>query len=414
MVPMRYLEEMARGLDARAALREASRCLLCLDAPCSKGCPAGTDPGKFIRSLRFLNEEGAAYVIRINNALGALCARLCPTESLCQKGCLRAGLDKPVDIGGIQRYLTDLEAENGWEFLSPGEDTGKKVAIVGSGPAGLEAAAVLRSYGHGVVIYEKEEQAGGVLRYGIPAYRLPEEVLEREIKRILDLGVELRTKAEVGRDVDSDALKKEYDAVLYCIGYTKGKVVEPFKGKENVVSALDLLRKIKKDPASFKAPENVLIVGGGDVAMDVIGSLKRLGSRRLVCVAYEELGEFRASQKEFGDALKEADSIIAGYVPESYDGKETVFRHRFLESRLSIKADLTVLAVGQTYAAEGLPLEFEKGTAKGIFHATTNPKVYFAGDIAPEKGKLVVHAVKSGKEAAMIIDKRIGGHQNGK
>ena len=411
---MRYLDVTRPPLDARAALGEASRCLLCLDAPCSKGCPAGTDPGKFIRSLRFLNEEGAASTIRINNALGSLCARLCPTESLCQKGCLRAGLDKPIDIGGIQAYLTDLERENGWEFLSPGPETGKKVAVVGSGPSGLEAAAVLRTYGHAVDLYEKEKKAGGVLRYGIPAYRLEEKVLDYEIERILGLGVRLLTSVEVGKDVSPKTLENDYDAVLYCIGYTKGKVVEPFNGKPNVISALDLLRKIKGDPASYVPPKTVLVIGGGDVAMDVIGSLKRLGAQKVVCVAYEELGEFRASKKELDDALKEADSIIAGYVPESYDGRETVFRHRFLESRLSLKADLTVLAVGQTYAAEGLPLEFEKGTAKGIFHATTNPKVYFAGDIAPEKGKLVVHAVKSGKEAAMIIDKRIGGHQNGK
>ncbi len=406
---MDYFTETKAGLDARAALREASRCLLCLDAPCSKACPAGTSPDKFIRSLRFLNAEGAACTVRINNVLGAVCARICPTESLCQKGCLRSGIDTPIDIGALQRYLTDLEADNGWKFLSPKAENGKKVAVVGSGPAGLSASANLRLLGYSVDLYEKEGKLGGVLRYGIPEYRLPISVLDREIKRILDLGVKAHTGTAVGRDIDPAALREGYDAVLYCVGYSRGKVLDMFKGNGHVVTALGLLKEIRKDPKAFKAPDTALVIGGGDVAMDAIGSLKRLGAKKVVCVAFEELFETKASKGELEDALKIGDSFISGYMPVGASGDTVKFKHRFLDSTLRVRADLIVLAVGQAMDIEGLPLEQEGPNAKGTFHMTGDPKIYFAGDISPEKGKLAVYAVKSGKEAAHIIDKRVGG-----
>ncbi len=406
---MDYYQETKAPLGDRAAYLEASRCLLCLDAPCSKACPAGTDPARFIRSLRFKNKEGAASTIRINNALGAICARVCPTETLCQQGCIRAGLDAPIDIGGIQAYLTDLERKEGWSFVEAGKENGKKVAIVGSGPAGLSAAYTLRQLGYGVTIYEKEEKAGGVLRYGIPEYRLPSFVLDYEVKRIEDLGTKFVFGKTVGKDIDPEELKKEYDAVLYCIGFGLGKVIDVFEGKENVVTAVSLLREIRLDPKAFEVPKTALVVGGGDVAMDAVTSLKKLGTKKVICVAYEELGEFRASKEEFNFALKNCDSLVAGYTPTAMEDGIVTFRHRHLDSELQVKADLVVLGLGQYADFGGLPLTSDRGLAQGKFHMTDDPKVFFAGDISDEKGKLVVYAVKSGKEAALIIDKRIGG-----
>ena len=173
----KHFDEEAVCFAPLLAMEEASSCLLCLDAPCSQSCPAGTDPARLIRSIRFRNDKGAAKTIRTNNPLGAICASACPTERYCQLGCTRSCIDKPIDIAKLQRYATDLENSLGLRFLTAREPNGKEVAIIGSGPSGLTASAILAQKGYRVVIFEKESMPGGYLRYGIPEYRLPCEVL---------------------------------------------------------------------------------------------------------------------------------------------------------------------------------------------------------------------------------------------
>lgn len=163
-----YLDELIPAFTPLLAIKEASRCLLCHDAPCSRGCPAQTDPGKFIRSIYFRNFKGAAETIRENNALGAVCARVCPTEKLCQAECSRSGIDKPIDIARLQRFVTDFEQQTGMQVYQPGSKTLGKVAIVGAGPAGLQASVTLTHLGYDVTLFEKEAQIGGWLRHGIP------------------------------------------------------------------------------------------------------------------------------------------------------------------------------------------------------------------------------------------------------
>ena len=194
----KYTEELERGYSVSTVMEEAQRCLLCYDAPCSKACPAGTDPAKFIRSVRFRNFKGAAETIRINNVLGAVCARVCPTERYCESGCSRCGIDKPIDIGGIQRFVTDFEAACGMKVLEKGAANGKRVAVVGSGPAGLQAAATLLQLGYEVEIFEKADRAGGFLRT-IPEYRLPETVVDGEIERIVALGAVIHCGVNVDK-----------------------------------------------------------------------------------------------------------------------------------------------------------------------------------------------------------------------
>nr|WP_202196029.1 NAD-dependent dihydropyrimidine dehydrogenase subunit PreA [Escherichia coli] len=177
MPQQNYLDELTPAFTPLLAIKEASRCLLCHDAPCSQACPAQTDPGKFIRSIYFRNFKGAAETIRENNALGAVCARVCPTEKLCQSGCTRAGVDAPIDIGRLQRFVTDFEQQTGMEIYQPGTKTLGKVAIIGAGPAGLQASVTLTNQGYDVTIYEKEAQPGGWLRNGIPQFRYPDKVL---------------------------------------------------------------------------------------------------------------------------------------------------------------------------------------------------------------------------------------------
>ena len=374
------------------AMEEASRCLLCLDAPCSKMCPAGTDPAKFIRSIRFKNVKGAAKTIHDNNPLGAICARVCPTEHYCQKGCSRSGIDKPIDIARLQRFATDMEEAFKMRVEKPSLSKGKKIAVVGSGPAGLSAAATLAKLGYEVIVFEKEWKAGGCLRFGIPEYRLPERVLDHEISRIESLGVKISLFSPVS---DVEELRKHYDAVVVADGFGLGKTLPLFEGNKRVVTALEFLKKAKK--GRIKPYGHVLIVGGGDVAMDVATTCKKLGVPQVSDVVYETFDEFKASKAELELARKHNVSIYDGFVPVSTGrGGIVAFKHRKNEIDLKLKADLIVLAIGQTRAEGGL------GEPKD------HVNVFYAGDIV-EGDKTVVYAVKTGKEAAKRVDAYLGG-----
>lgn len=398
----KYMKEYEAGYTPRLVMEEASRCLLCHDAPCSKACPAGTDPAKFIRSVRFRNVKGAAETVRINNILGAICARVCPTERYCQQGCSRSGIDKPIDIGRIQRYVTDSEDAFKMEILEAKPLNGKKVAVIGSGPAGLSVAGLLAQDGYKVTIFEKEAKAGGYLRYGIPEYRLPTPVVDREIKRIEKLGVEIVLNHPVE---DIEALKKEYDAVVVAVGHNKGKVLPIFAGKRFVKTAVDFLHEAKRRKGNIKVPQNVLVIGGGDVAMDTVTTLKLLGVPQVTDVVYETFAEFKASKKELQGSQEQGVSIIDGYVPVALKGKKVVFQHRFIPAKLEVKADLIILAVGQ-YTEAGL-FGFEVNKLQEVTNASG--KVFVCGDVAPNGEKTVVYAVRSAKEVAYAVKKYLGG-----
>lgn len=404
----RYLKEYEDGFNHLTILQEASRCLLCHDAPCSKECPAQTDPAKFIRSVRFKNYKGAAETIRLNNPLGGICARVCPTEKYCQKGCLRSGIDKPIDIGGIQRYVTDLEDLFGMEILKRGEFKNKTIAIVGSGPSGLSLAAILLTKGFDVTIYEKEAKLGGYLRYGIPSYRLPNSVLDKEISRIQKLGLKIKTNVQIGETITLNELKKEYDAVVLAIGYSKGKTLSLFENNPYVISAVDYLKEIKDNNGDIVVDDNILVVGGGDVAMDISTSLKMLGAVNVTVVAYEELYEFKASKKELENAKEMQVSIIDGYVPTEVRNNTVTFKHRRIPAELVISVDKIVLAVGQTYDLNGMDLKMNKNEIENN-HYQISDNLFVVGDISYNKEKTVVGGVKSSKEASYYIEKYLGG-----
>lgn len=399
-----YLEEYDAAYTPRLVMEEASRCLLCHDAPCSKSCPAGTDPAKFIRSVRFRNFKGAAETVRVNNILGSICARVCPTERYCQQGCSRSGIDKPIDIGRIQRYITDFEDSLGMNILEKKPLNGKKVAVVGSGPAGLSAAGYLALEGFEVVVFEKEAKAGGFLRYGIPEYRLPTPVVDKEIKRIQKLGVKIECNHPVE---DVEKLKKEYDAVVVAAGFNKGKMLPMFANHRFVKTAVEFLHNAKKKQGKLKLPENVLVVGGGDVAMDVVTTLKLLGVPHVTDVVYETFAEFKASKKELIGSQEQGVTIIDGYVPVSLKGKTVKFQHRFIPAEVKVKADLIILAVGQYTEAGLLGLEVKKNQEVEENGNKVKDNLFVAGDIAHGE-KTVVYAVRSGKEVTYAVKKFLG------
>lgn len=394
-----YAQEIEKGYDYRRAMEEASRCLLCHDAPCSKGCPAGTDPGKFIRSLRFRNIKGAAETIRENNALAGSCAQVCPYGKLCEEACSRCGIDTPINIGKIQRFLVEQEKEQGMEFLTPAAKNGKKVACVGAGPASLTCARELSVLGYDVTVFEAKEKAGGVLSYGIVPSRLSQEVVDFDIETIEKTGVHF----VFGETVDGarlETLKKEYDAVFMGIGLWQAKMVDlPGTDLDGVVGAIDFLEKARTGVVT-ELPENVLVIGGGDVAMDCVTTAKQLGSKNAAIVYRRTIEEAPADIEEVKLVQSMGIPMFTQFAPAEIlgkDGKVTFLKAagRDGESEMTLKADMVVFAIGQELEAAFEGVSFGDG-------------VFVGGDMKDGKGATVVEAVADGKAAAAEIVNYLG------
>jgi len=407
-----YLKEKV-GLTPLLAQEEAARCLLCLDAPCSKACPAQTDPAKFIRSIRFLNYDGAIDVIRINNPLGGICARVCPTEKYCQKGCIRAGLDRPIDIGALQRFITDYEESSSYKALEPAKEKKDRVAIIGSGPSGLTAANFLARNGYQVTIFEKHKKAGGYLTYGIPSYRLPNEVVEKEIKHTLDLGVKIVYEQEFGKDISLDSLFVEgFKAIILATGYDSPRMIPAFLNNPYVETAVDFLSRVKSCDGKVALPDNILVIGGGDVAMDVATTAKVLGVKEVTCVVREDMEHLPASKKEFNEAQEENVSVITGFNVKDVHENKVTFVGSNENITLEYQADKIVLAIGQKPSELPLNIEFVKDNLTVKNYQTEIKGLFACGDIT-EGDKTVVSAIKKGKEAAIEVMKFLEEKQNG-
>lgn len=393
------------------AIEESARCLLCHDAPCSKACPVGTNPGKFIRSLRFRNLKGAVETIRENNILGGICARVCPTAKYCEGACSRTGIDKPIEIAKLQKYLTDYESALGMQVLDKVEFTKEKVAIIGSGPSGLAAATKLAQLGYKVTVFEGKQKLGGWLTYGIPEDRLPQVVIDNEIGYIRNLGVEFKTNCKVGKDITIDQLKNNgFKAILISTGMQNSKGVD-IKGNNlcGVLNGTDFLSEVN-DKEKFKIGDKVIVIGGGDVAVDCATTAKLLGVED-VKVVYRRRLENMPADKDSLNELKTLNiPIFTGFKPEEILGENNeVIRFKavgmFDDSILELPADNVIFAIGQE------PTDIKnianiKTNEKGIIitdnYKTSIEGIFASGDIA-EGDKTVVYALKEGKEAAEAI-----------
>ena len=399
--------EAVAGFTHRTAMEEAARCLLCIDAPCSQGCPAGTDPGKFIRSIRFRNVKGAAETIRENNILGGTCARVCPYDRLCEEFCSRCGIDKPIQIGKLQRYAIEQEEAFNMQILkAPAEKKAGKVACVGAGPASLACASELAKAGYNVTIFEREAEAGGVLTYGIVPTRLPKKVVDHDIKMVKDLGVAFEFNKEV-----KEADLTDFDAVFVGVGLWGAKIPD-IKGKDlkNVYAAVDFLKQARTLEDKFAPGENVIVVGGGDVAVDCAVSAKLAGAKNVRIVYRRTIEEAPANMTEFEYALSLGIGITTEMAPAELVGTDKVefamFDGRDGVSGAKFKADAVVFAIGQgPEAVDGFAAVAtdDKGSVKvSDQFETNNEKVFAAGDIV-NGGKTVVEAVAEGKAAAASI-----------
>jgi len=308
-------EEVPLGYTPEEAIAEAERCLQCRRAPCIEGCPVQINIPKFIKEIREGNFRAAITTIKETNNLPAICGRVCPQETQCQANCTLGKKYEPVAIGRLERFVADWEYENGVEIPAVSDPSGFRVAVVGSGPAGLTCAADLRRFGHEVTIFEALHEPGGVLMYGIPEFRLPKRIVRAEIENLLKMGVELRLNVVVGRTVTIDELFQQgYQAVFVGSGAGLPKFLGiPGENLIGIYSANEFLTRVNLMRAYLfpqydtpvKVGRVVAVVGGGNVAMDAARTALRLGAERVVVLYRRTEAEMPARREEIHHAKEE-------------------------------------------------------------------------------------------------------------
>ena len=314
-VRIRNFEEVPFGYTPDEAVSEAERCLQCKRAPCIQGCPVNINIPKFIREIREGDFRAAIRTIKETNNLPAICGRVCPQETQCQAVCTLGKKYEPVAIGRLERFVADWEYEHGVELPEVGKPTGFRVAVVGSGPAGLTCAADLRRFGHEVTIFEALHEPGGVLMYGIPEFRLPKRIVRAEIENLLKMGVELKLNVVVGRTVTIDELFAQgYHAVFVGSGAGLPKFLGiPGENLIGIYSANEFLTRVNLMRAYLfpeydtpvKVGRVVAVVGGGNVAMDAARTALRLGAERVIVLYRRTEAEMPARREEIHHAKEE-------------------------------------------------------------------------------------------------------------
>ncbi len=425
----RNFSDMHPPLSRPEALIEADRCYFCYDAPCITACPTGIDIPGFIQKIRSDNLKGAAHTILRENIMGGMCARVCPTEVLCEEACVRnVHEDKPVNIGLLQRYATDPVFEQNLCLFERAADTGKRVAVVGGGPAGLSCAHRLAMLGHEVVIFNRDSKLGGLNEYGIAAYKTVNDFAQQEVNWILEIGgVEVRQNTELGIDIALDSLRTEYDGVFLAFGL--GGVNELGLANENadgVLSAVDYIAKLRQSEHKDDMPvgRHVVVIGGGMTAIDIAVQSKRLGSEVVEIVYRRGPGQMGASryEQEFaqtsGVTIRHWATPVRLLVSDRVTGVEFERTELDTHGKLqptgdtwSVNADIVFKAVGQAVAHDifGAAADsFEQKDGKLLVdddRKTSLPDVWAGGDCIYGNDDLTVTAVQDGKVAANAIDR---------
>ncbi len=407
------------------ALIEAERCYYCHDAPCATACPTGIDIPSFVHRIAQGNNRGAARAILEANPLGGMCARVCPTEVLCEQACVRnTNEDKPVEIGALQRYATDaFFAQPGAPLFQRAAPTGRRVAVVGAGPAGLACAHGLAVRGHDVVLFESRPKLGGLNEYGLASYKTTDNFAQKEVAWLLSVGgIEVRTAQQLGRDITLDGLLGGFDAVFLGLGLQGVNalgIAEPMAtGLRNAVDFIAELRQ-STDLSTLPVGRRVLVIGGGMTAVDAAVQSRKLGAEEVTIVYRRGAEAMSASRVEQQWAQTNGVTIRHWAAPQELlcEGG-AVKGMRFAATALrdgqlvetgetfTLEADMVLKAIGQTYVAEpaGKAIALQGGRiATDEAGRTSLARVWAGGDCRAGGRDLTVEAVEHGKLAALSM-----------
>ena len=434
--------EVATGYTMQMALDEASRCLHCKHKPCVNGCPVNINIPDFIKMITEENFEGAYQVISESSSLPAVCGRVCPQESQCESKCVRGIKTEPVAIGRLERFVADYHNEHSTEKIQKPESNGHKVAVIGSGPSGLTCAGDLAKLGYEVTIFEALHTAGGVLQYGIPEFRLPKAIVNKEVDNLRDLGVDVETNMVIGRVLSIDELMEDgYEAVFIGSGAGLPRFMNiPGENLKGVYSANEFLTRVNLMKAYKEGSttpimhaKRVAVVGGGNVAMDAARSALRLGAEEVNIIYRRSDAELPARAEEVHHAIEEGiifrtltnpveilgddDDAVTGIKcvemelgePDASGRRRPIVKEG---SEFTIPMDCVIMSIGTSpnplikSTTEGLDTQKWGGIIADEDGLTSRPFVYAGGD-AVTGAATVILAMGAGKKAAAAIDEAI-------
>ncbi len=437
--------EVALGYEEETALKEAARCLNCKNMPCVQGCPVKINIPAFIQQVKLGEFEEAYKIINESSSLPAVCGRVCPQEKQCESKCIRGIKGEPVGIGRLERFVADWHNEHNSSNIEKPKNNGHSVAVVGSGPAGLTCAGALAKKGYNVTVFEALHIPGGVLVYGIPEFRLPKKIVEKEVNTLKQLGVKIETNVVIGKTVTVDELFDEgFEAVFIGSGAglprfmgIKGESLKGVYSANEFLTRTNLMKAYLDDANTpIKKGKNVAVVGGGNVAMDAARCALRLGAENVYIVYRRSLNELPARKEEVEHAMEEGIQFMLLNNPVEIIGDENGNvlkmvcvkmelgepddrgRRRPVEikdSNFTLEVDTVIMAIGTS------PNPLIKDTTKGLIvndrggiiadaetGKTQKDKVYAGGD-AVTGAATVILAMGAGKSAAEAIDKKIMG-----
>lgn len=407
---------------------KANYCLNCPTKPCKEGCPLGNDIPSFIKKVKEGNYREAYNILLETTVLQPVCGKICPHMKQCRGKCVRGIKGEPVEIGELEAFVGEMAIQNKWGIPKVEELSGKKIAIIGGGPAGITAAAFLRRKGHEITIYEKHNELGGLLAHGIPEFRLPRYILKQTIEKVLNLGIDVKYNCSLGKDITLDELKKEYDAILLTIGANiSSKMGIQGEELDGVYGGNELLENNKHPNYEGKI---VVVNGGGNTAMDTSRTINKMGAKKVYVVYRRAREQMPAEQKEIDEAISEGVEflfqnnivkIIGDKCVEKIECVKTELIKAEGENRLKpvniegsnyeIPVNYVVMAIGSK-PEEGVLNTLDLKRNKWGYietdenNRTSDEKVFCAGDISGETST-VAWAARSGRNAAENIDRYI-------
>jgi len=411
-----------------AAQVDANRCLFCYDAPCTKSCPTSINIPKFIKQISSDNIKGSAHTIFISNIMGAGCSKVCPVEKLCEGACVYNLLEEePIPIAKLQRYSTEQAMDNKWKLFDRKPSNGKKVAVVGAGPAGLSCAHVLSREGIDVTIFEKEPKGGGLMTYGIAAYKVTPEFCEDEVNYITSIGgIEIKYNHALGKEITLDQLQKSYDAVYLGIGVGVARQLDiPGEEMEGVVDAIGFIYNLRANGyPSVPVGDKVAVIGMGMTAIDAATQAKRLGAKEVTLVYRRTEAEKPCTDVELDIAKLDGCEIIWLAAPKEVKGNGNKVTQLVCSKMklgepdasgrrspvdtgetFALDVDMVIKAAGQVPFQE-LVDQYQINNKNGritIDNNATSIKGVYAGGDCVNGGKEVVDAVQAGKDGAAAI-----------